>query len=294
MGGGPGGPIPYRIYVDSGVVFLCLVALAPASPLVAPTCLIYFMYSTPMLRRNVIFMYRPKFDGGGVRWPFLFDVIVSSVLVGQILLTTMMALKQALGPGLCAAVPIIPTLLHHWSTRRRLKQAFEDLALLQTSTLDGWDPTETTSLEKREEFRKFLVDAHKAAYVPVCIAGCEKGSTRHKTLTAEPAVVVPHGNDPVIGDENQLSNSYLQDLFQSEERLGERRDSQYGASLTRIRALTSPTPSGITPRYGLNDDGSVVTNISNTQPHSISRRRLNSGVRSERLPSVGEMDDMQL
>ena len=33
---GPGGPMPFRIYVDSGVVFLCIVALAPACPLVAP------------------------------------------------------------------------------------------------------------------------------------------------------------------------------------------------------------------------------------------------------------------
>lgn len=34
MGGGPGGPIPYRIYIDGGVVFVCVIALAPQSPLV--------------------------------------------------------------------------------------------------------------------------------------------------------------------------------------------------------------------------------------------------------------------
>ena len=59
-GGGPGGPLPYRIYVDSGYVLLCLFALAPAAPLVAPCAFLYFLFSTPMLRRNVIFMYRPK------------------------------------------------------------------------------------------------------------------------------------------------------------------------------------------------------------------------------------------
>jgi len=32
MGGGPGGHTPYRIYIDSGVVFLCVVALSPSSP----------------------------------------------------------------------------------------------------------------------------------------------------------------------------------------------------------------------------------------------------------------------
>lgn len=34
LGGGPGGPIPYRIYIDGGVVLVCVIALAPQSPLV--------------------------------------------------------------------------------------------------------------------------------------------------------------------------------------------------------------------------------------------------------------------
>jgi len=94
-GGGPGGPTPYRIYVDSGVVLMCLLALAPASPLLAPACLIYFLVCQPLLRRNLIFMYRPKFDGGGLRFPFIFDMIISAVIIGQILLATQMGLKQA-------------------------------------------------------------------------------------------------------------------------------------------------------------------------------------------------------
>lgn len=55
---------------------------------------------------------------------------------------------------------------------------------------DGWDTNEASSQEKREEFRRFLVDCHKAAYVPVCIAGDET-----TTITAEPALVVPNEMD---------------------------------------------------------------------------------------------------
>jgi hypothetical protein len=61
-GGGPGGQLPYRVYVDSGVVLLCLFALAPAAPLVAPAAFSYFLLATPMLRRNVIFVYRPRYS----------------------------------------------------------------------------------------------------------------------------------------------------------------------------------------------------------------------------------------
>jgi hypothetical protein len=84
-----------------------------------------------------------------------------------------MALKQALGPALMAAMPIVPIYLFQESMKAKYLQAYTDAALLQTSLLDGWDTTEETAAERREEFRRFLVDAHKAAYVPVCIAGTD-------------------------------------------------------------------------------------------------------------------------
>lgn len=193
MGGGPGGPVPYRIYIDSGVVFMCVVALSPVSPLIAPVALLYFLYCAPLWRRNCIYMYRPKFDTGGLRWPFLSDVFITSMFVAQVLLTTALALKEALGPAVLSAVAIIPIILHRRSVRKRYLRPYLDAALLQTFALDGWDNTIATSAEKREEYRKFLVDAHKAAYVPICIAG---GSTA--ALTAEPALVVPHENDVLM------------------------------------------------------------------------------------------------
>lgn len=64
MGGGPGGPIPFRIYIDSGVVFMALVSITPIAPLLAPASLVYFLYCSPLLRRNLIFLYRPTFDAG--------------------------------------------------------------------------------------------------------------------------------------------------------------------------------------------------------------------------------------
>lgn len=189
-GGGPGGPIPYRIYIDSGVVFLCTMVLAPVSPILAPFAFFYFLFCTPLWRRNCIFMYRPKYDGGGIRWPFLSDVFLVSLLVGQMLLSSMMVLKEAIGPAVIAALPIFPTLIFRHMIRNRYLRAYNDAGLLQTSLLDGWDNSVPTAPEKREEYRQFLVDAHKAAYIPICIAG---GATT--VLTSEPAVVIPHMND---------------------------------------------------------------------------------------------------
>lgn len=190
MGGGPGGPIPYRIYIDSGIVFLCVVGLSPISPLLAPAGLMYFLFCAPLWRRNCVYMYRPNFDTGGIRWPFLADVLLSAICVSAILLCTTMALKKALGPAILSGLSLVPVYLHRRSTRKRFYRSYMDAALLQTSQLDGWDNSQPTSKEMREEYRKFLVDAHRAAYVPICLAG-----DHARGLTNEPAVVVPHPND---------------------------------------------------------------------------------------------------
>ena len=194
QGGGPGGPIPYRIYVDGGVVFLCVVALAPQSPIVAPVSLLYYLFCVPLWRRNCAFIYRPKFDSGGELWPFLSDMLITSLIMGQFMLTLQMVLKEQFGPALVAACPSVPTFLFRNYLNKRFRRAYDDAGLLQTSLLDGWDNTIPTSMESREEFRLWLVDAHKAAYIPVCIAGGETNC-----LTAEPAVVIPTDNDDMLG-----------------------------------------------------------------------------------------------
>jgi hypothetical protein len=190
MGGGAGGPVPYRIYIDSGVVFLCVMGLTPISPLLAPAALLYFLFCAPLWRRNCLYMYRPYFDTGGIRWPFLCDMLISAMYFAQILLTTTMALKKALGPAILSGLLLFPVYFHRKSTRKKYLRSYMDAALLQTSQLDGWDNTLPTSKEMREEYRKFLVDAHKAAYVPICLAGEEASG-----MTNEPAVVTPHPND---------------------------------------------------------------------------------------------------
>lgn len=247
---GPGPPTPYRIYVDSGTVLLCLMALAPASPIIAPACFAYFLIFQPILRRNLIFMYRPKFDGGGFRWPFIFDMCISCIVAGQILLTMQMILKQAGGPSLAASLPIIPTLLFHRSMKRQYLRPFQDAALLQTSLLDGWDTADETSAEKREEFRRFLVDSHKASYVPVCIAG---GNTEGEGLTAEPAVVVPLETDVSKDLLNEpLHSPYEEEVINPGGESSERRPTQHGAMLRRnantlalLRTRASSSDSGV-------------------------------------------------
>jgi hypothetical protein len=101
----------------------------------------------------------------------------------------MMILKKAYGPAALAALSIYPTYLFSHICKDRFLRCYRDAGLLQTSQLDGWDLTKPTSREERDEYRKWLVDCHKASFVPICLAGSDN------FLTAEPAVVIPMEQD---------------------------------------------------------------------------------------------------
>jgi len=100
-----------------------------------------------------------------------------------------MVLKKAYGPAFLAGLSIAPTLVFGQRTKERFLRCYQDAGLVQTSQLDGWDITKPTSWNDREEFRKWLVDCHKAAYIPICLAGVDN------FLTAEPAVVLSNEGD---------------------------------------------------------------------------------------------------
>ena len=146
---------------------MCVVSMTPIAPLVAPMALIYFLFCTPLWRRNCIYVYRPDFDSGGIRWPFLSDIFVSCIVASQILLTVTMALRNAAGPAMFSFFALIPVYFYRKKVIRKYYRAYMDAGLVQLATLDGWDNTTSTSREMREEYRKFLVDSHRAAYVGI-------------------------------------------------------------------------------------------------------------------------------
>jgi len=182
-GGGPGGPPPYRINVDSGTVFMCITTLAPVAPIIAPFATLYYVIFIPMLRWLHIFVYRPKYDAGGSRLPIYHEIIISSLILGQMLTSSCIFLKQQFVAGVFVLSFTIPTIIFSVWTKEQFLRAYMDAGLLQTSKLDGWGHGKT--FEEREKYRRWLVDCHKASYVPICLSGGED------FLTSQPSVTVP-------------------------------------------------------------------------------------------------------
>jgi len=166
---------------------MSLTSLAPACPIIAPAALLYYIMFIPMLRWLHIFVYRPFYDGGGSKLPVIHEILISCLILSQILLGTLLFLKQAFICGLCILLMSLPTYLFSVWTKEKFQRSYEDAGLWQTSKLDGLSNKET--MQDREKYRRWLVDCHKASYVPICLSGGED------FLTSQPAVVVPIQRD---------------------------------------------------------------------------------------------------
>jgi hypothetical protein len=160
--------------------------------------------------------------------------------------------------AIVAGLPIVVTFLYYKAMNKRYRRPFKDTALLQTSLLDGWDTRKTQTFEEREEFRNFLVDSHKAAYVPVCIAGNDKETT----LTSEPAVTIPMSEqetaefttDDVDSADNSFAQSHKQVFSRDSRSISHqpRAIAQRGATLRRtahvLMSMRKSDPTHSTPR----------------------------------------------
>ena len=185
-------------------------------------------------------------------------MIISSLMVGQILLALQMGLKNCKGACLSAAAAIPATLWFQWDCKRKYLPAFENTTLLRTTLIDGWDSLDDMTMDRREEHRRFLVDTHKAAYIPVCIAGSESASI----ITSTPAAVVPHsidsnselhysirssnsdgwGDDVVLSDEEELVLDSSERRRKNTDPMMEQSPPSAGSMLSDASSLSFGTP----------------------------------------------------
>lgn len=94
--------------------------------------------------------------------------------------------------GVVIGCCIIPTFLFNSIVLEKFLRPFRDASLHFTGKIHKYQneaEEEEDPWQEREEFRRWLVDCHKASYLPTCMSGGDKSH-----LTAEPAVVTPKVN----------------------------------------------------------------------------------------------------
>ena len=114
---------------------------------------------------------------------------ILSLLSLQLITSVTFLLKQNIIEGLIVGCCIIPTLVFNNIIQERYLRPYRCAGLLQAGRIPSSSSSSTKNCRhtcnEREEYRRWLVDCHKASYVPTCLSGGAKN-----VLTAEPAVVI--------------------------------------------------------------------------------------------------------
>ena len=126
--------------------------------------------------------------------------------------------------GMIIGSMIILTLLYNSIILEKFLRPYQDAALLQTGRLHYNSSSASYSWMEREEMRRWLVDCHKASYVPTCLSGGSKN-----LLTAEPAITTATDEDIDIEDHADIAN------VQNVRNLLVRQKAQKGGILRRQR-----------------------------------------------------------
>jgi hypothetical protein len=200
QGGSNGGPLPFRVYVDSSVVLLCCITFSAVSPLVIPCALLYFGVCIPLWRRQLLLVHRPIFDAGGQRWPELFTFVMSAIYLSVVLISVILFLKNLWTPSVLCFVTIFPVIDFQRSCLARFQRAYSDVGLMQAGLINESNKTggvlanmekgfgsaaeERDYVEEKERLRLWLVDAHLAAFIPICMSDNRE---LIETLTVAPA-----------------------------------------------------------------------------------------------------------
>ena len=124
------------------LVLLLGVTFAPINPNVPPACLLYFLMVSLTEKYNLLYVQRERFQSGGLGWPLAQRQVTASLIVAQVTLVFILAVKGA--PWAAAlVVPLIPaTLLFRSAARALVDQPFSVLSLRAAVDLDANDAAE--------------------------------------------------------------------------------------------------------------------------------------------------------
>ena len=131
---------------------------------------------------------------------------------------------------------IIPTLLYNSIILEKFLRPYQEAALLQTRRV--WSDCSNNSQKsvswvQQEEYRRWLVDCHKASFLPTCLSG-----GKENLLTAEPAIVISENPKEGPQKEDELGTDLKDNQRQTSEQrtaLLKRQKAQKGGILRRQR-----------------------------------------------------------
>eukprot|EP00798_Chlamydomonas_sp_ICE-L_P027182 gene27182-2423_t len=105
------------------------------NPIIAPSCLVYFLVNTFIERYNNIYITRRMYESAGLLWPRVFHQIMFSLYLFQLVMLALLGIKKFPFTVLIIPVPLI-TLGFHFTVVSLFTQPWKLMSLHDASILD--------------------------------------------------------------------------------------------------------------------------------------------------------------
>lgn len=118
-------------------VFLVAVIYMPIVPIMEIFALVYFGGSYLVWKHQCLHVYSQSFEGGGLTtWEALFDFLMSSLYIGEVVFIVFLGIKEAPGAAGCGFIPLIITIVTHMAINRNIRGPLKSLSLEVAADMD--------------------------------------------------------------------------------------------------------------------------------------------------------------
>ena len=137
-----------KMVPDDSMVFLLGLAFSIACPLIAPIALIYYGTRYLVNKYNLVYRIEEVYQSGGQIWLRVFDQYITGLVVFQILMIFLLAIKEIIGPPIIVLPLPFITLAVASSIRSKYTKPMSSLSLLCAEDRDRQEEHAQLNIEK--------------------------------------------------------------------------------------------------------------------------------------------------
>eukprot|EP00884_Botryococcus_braunii_P010053 jgi/Botrbrau1/19049/Bobra.0100s0073.2 len=142
------------------MVILFGLVFAVINPLVPPMALLYFLVITIIEKYSMLYIYTEQFQSGGQLWRQIFEQIVASLLIFQIIMVFLLLIKKNFAAAIVVALVVGLSFIFRAACLTLFERPLQVLSIRAATDMDEADRTgEITDKELEEASRIYLSPA---------------------------------------------------------------------------------------------------------------------------------------
>jgi hypothetical protein len=121
---------------DDTIAILMGLSFSVMCPIIAPTALIFFLVSFLVWKYQLVYVYNPPYEAGGLLWKNVFNQSCCALFIFQLMMIAVLGVKESIGAPIVVAPLLFITIAFQLSAQSTFWRPMECLALMSANEID--------------------------------------------------------------------------------------------------------------------------------------------------------------